>query len=179
VARRKPKPQTPGWLWLLAGFGLGLAVAFPLYLHDGGPAPPPVAREAPPPAAEPPAEPTAEARGAAPESRFDFYEMLPKFEVVIPEVESDARLDRAAAAVEEPGLYVLQVGSFNTLADADRRQAELALLGIESHVQRVTVDDAVYHRVRIGPLSDLGELNGIRRRLRDARLESLLMRVPQ
>ena len=40
-------------------------------------------------------------------------------------------------------------------ADADRLQASLALLGFESHVQRVTIDDDVFHRVRIGPIGDL------------------------
>ena len=55
------------------------------------------------------------------------------------------------------------------LADADRRQASLALLGIESRIQRVTVDDDVYHRVRIGPISNLDSLNRMRKQLRDAR----------
>jgi cell division protein FtsN len=34
-------------------------------------------------------------------------------------------------------------------------QANLALLGFESHVQRVTLDDDVFNRVRIGPIADL------------------------
>ena len=72
---------------------------------------------------------------------------------------------------------MLQAGSFTTLADADRRQASLALLGIESHIQSVTVDDGEYHRVRIGPISDLKELNRLRRRLKDARVETMLMQA--
>jgi cell division protein FtsN len=35
----------------------------------------------------------------------------------------------------------------------------------------------VYHRVRIGPIRDLEELNQTRRRLREARIEWLLMLV--
>ena len=31
--------------------------------------------------------------------------------------------------------------------------------GIESHIQRVSIDDRTYHRVRIGPIDDLEELN--------------------
>jgi cell division protein FtsN len=180
---------------MLFGFGLGLAAAFGLYLGAGtdGDAPLARARVAPPAAvpegpgpgvsgADVPAEARAEAQHAAPPSpasRFDFYEMLPAFEVVIPEIETAARPASPMTAVEEPGLYVLQVGSFTALGDADRRQASLALLGIESNIQRVTIDDAVFHRVRVGPMSELDRLNVVRRQLRDARIDSLLMRVPQ
>ena len=60
------------------------------------------------------------------------------------------------------GLYVLQAGSFSAYADADRRRAELGMHGIESQIQRVMIDDKTYHRVRIGPTSDLEELNMLR-----------------
>jgi cell division protein FtsN len=105
--------------------------------------------------------------------------MLPQFEVVIPEFETNVRADTAPRAVEQPGRYVLQAGSFRTLVDADRRQASLALLGVESNIQRVAIEDDVYHRVRIGPVEALGQLNEIRRRLRDARIETLLMQIPE
>jgi cell division protein FtsN len=104
--------------------------------------------------------------------------MLPQFEVVIPEVDATASPDVQATAVETPGSYVLQAGSFRELADADRRQASLALLGIESRIQRVAIDDDTYHRVRVGPTEDLDELNQIRRRLWDAEIDVLLIRVP-
>jgi cell division protein FtsN len=58
-------------------------------------------------------------------------------------------------------------------------QASLALLGVESRIQRVTIDDAVFHRVRIGPITDLDELNRVRSRLREARIEPLLMKVQE
>jgi cell division protein FtsN len=57
-------------------------------------------------------------------------------------------------------------------------RANLALLGVESRLQRVSIDDDVYHRVRIGPTSDLDELNGVRRRLWDAEIDVLLIKVP-
>jgi cell division protein FtsN len=44
-------------------------------------------------------------------------------------------------------------------------------------VQRVAVDDDVWHRVRIGPISDLTELNRLRARLRAADLDAMLIRV--
>ena len=109
--------------------------------------------------------------------RFTFYDMLPNFEVVIPEEEPDVAVDRELQAVMEPGLYVLQAGSFSTYADADRRRAELALHGIESNIQRVMIDDKTYHRVRIGPTDDLDELNLLRSRLRTAEIDVLRIRL--
>ncbi len=93
-------------------------------------------------------------------------------------METPAGRDAPARAVEEPGSYILQAGSFTSLSDADRLQANLALLGIESRIQRVTIDDDVFHRVRVGPISDLTELNRVRARLRQARIEHLLVKVP-
>ena len=108
---------------------------------------------------------------------IQLLEPVMSVEVVVPEIESSAGSDRNAAASEQPGVYVLQVGSFHALADADRMQARLALLGIESQIQRVMIDDDVWHRVRIGPIRELGELNRVRRQLRDERIESLVMEL--
>lgn len=189
ATRRERDESAPGWIWMLSGFGLGLAVALGVYLGGRTPAPPArpapateaVAARAPEPAraqARAPApEKSAPAPQAADERRFDFYDLLPSFEVVVPETDVEARVDTKARDVEEPGSYVLQAGSFTSLADADRRQASLALLGIESHIQRVTIGDDEYHRVRIGPVSDLERLNELRRRLRDARVETMLMQA--
>jgi hypothetical protein len=111
------------------------------------------------------------------ESRFTFYEDLPKFEVVIPERESDVSPDQGPQAIVAPGIYVLQAGSFSEYTDADRRRATLAMQGIESRIQRVTIDDRTYHRVRIGPIDDLNELNVLRSRLRAANIDVLRIRL--
>ena len=110
-------------------------------------------------------------------SRFDFYDELPKFEVVIPEQERDVRPDAAPAPVSEPGTYVLQAGSFRNVADADRVQATLAMQGIESRIQQVTIDEDTWHRVRIGPFDDLDRLEQTRKKLRDKHIEVLVIRV--
>jgi cell division protein FtsN len=172
--RRKSEPL-PGWVWMLFGLAVGLAVAVAIYVND---------RRLPASAiatthGTQPAKPAKAGKAAPdkPEARFDFYDMLPKFEVIIPEQDLDARPDVTPAAVEQPGAYVLQAGSFSTFADADRMKAQLALLGISSHIQKVSVDDRTYHRVRIGPLEDLNELNRTRDQLRNARVEVLVIRV--
>ena len=97
--------------------------------------------------------------------------------VVIPEEEPDVTRDKAVEAIQTPGTYVLQAGSFSEQSDADRRRAELALLGIESRIQRISIDDRTYHRVRIGPMNDLDELNLLRAQLRQAGIDALRIRL--
>jgi cell division protein FtsN len=58
-------------------------------------------------------------------------------------------------------------------------QANLALLGFESHVQRVTLDDDVFNRVRIGPIADLEAAKRTQRQLRAAGYDTMLMQVPK
>jgi cell division protein FtsN len=194
--RRKKKPARqaqaepyPGWVWMLFGLAVGLSVAAAIYMKDRGTnamtgtaVPAPASMELPieaePPVPEPGPEPVAETPAAPEEEpRFSFYSMLPNFEVVIPEEETDVSRDDTVAAIEASGTYVLQAGSFTDAMDADRRRAELALLGVESQIQRIAIDDRVYHRVRIGPISDLDELNRVRGRLRDARIDVLRIRL--
>jgi cell division protein FtsN len=109
--------------------------------------------------------------------RYDFYQMLPHFEVVVPEKERDVRRDIPTAKIERPGVYVLQAGSYREEAEADRVAKQLSLEGIEAKVQRVAVDNDVWHRVRVGPISDLGELNRVRKQLAAADLDALVIRV--
>ena len=110
--------------------------------------------------------------------KYDFYQMLPNFEVVVPEKDKDVKRDLPAAAkIERPGVYVLQAGSYRNEADADRVRAQLALQGVDARVQRVAVDTDVWHRVRIGPITNLEELNKVRRQLRAAEVDALVIRV--
>lgn len=109
---------------------------------------------------------------------FDFYKMLPKFEVVIPEEDIDVQRSGEVSEIEKPGAYVLQVGSFKTGDDADRLRASLAILGIESTVQTVTIDrDQTWHRVRIGPVASLERLNELRQRLNENDMQALVIKV--
>jgi len=176
--------ELPGVVWMLFGLAIGLSVALAVYLRDDSPGTvdaAPVARKAAraePAARESEREPrSAAAPAEPPEQRFDFYDMLPNFEVVIPDEEGKVTTDTEARAVVEPGEYILQAGSFTRFEDADRRRAQLALQGIESNVQRVSIDGRNYHRVRIGPIRDLEELNDLRGRLREANIDVLRIRL--
>ena len=110
------------------------------------------------------------------EGKYDFYQMLPKFEVVVPEKERGTRV-APAAQIDRPGIYFLQVGSYRDADVAERVHAQLGKLGIESTVQRVAVDADVWYRVRIGPVRDLHQLNKLRQQLRASDFDSLVIRV--
>jgi len=180
---RSREPEYPPFVWMLFGLAIGLAVAFAVYVK--GKEPVVVAGTAPPqPASLQSAlddndetvavESTEETKS---DPRFTFYDILPNFEMVTPDTTPAVEADDAPQAIEEPGVYVLQAGSFSTHKDADRRRAELALHGIESHIQRVKVNDRDYHRVYIGPTDDLDELNMLRSRLRVAKIDVFRIRL--
>jgi cell division protein FtsN len=165
-----------GWTGLALGLTLGIALAAGVHLYHTQPAPP----EDDTAVVERPAQPEAANGDAAqrPRPRFDFYRMLPNYEVVIPEEDIAVATTPEREQVASRGTYVLQAGSFRSAGDADRLRAQLAMLGVESRVQTVTIDDAdTWHRVRIGPISDLAELNATRQRLARNRIEALVIRV--
>jgi len=182
-SRRKTNNEYPGWLWMIFGLAIGLSVAFAVYVKDREP-------ELTVATAQPEAaslqgtlDDNGEIAGAeteepeSPKSRFDFYTMLPAFEIIITDDEPDVDEDVEPSAIDEPGVYLLQAGSFSTHNDADRRRAELALHGIESRVQRAKVNNRNYYRVYVGPIDDLDELNVTRSRLRAAKIDVMRIRL--
>jgi cell division protein FtsN len=181
----KPKRKQPGgfspWLALSCGLGLGLAVAAVVYLKDHRPDAPAAATVGKPARRHGHGMPDmSEGSDAVPEEpakTYDFYDQLPKFEVVVPEKDKDVRPDLKAVPETRRGTYVLQAGSYKTFADADRVRAKLALQGVESKVQKVTVDNESWHRIRIGPISKLDDLNRMRTVLRKADVDVLVIRV--
>jgi len=174
--------------WREYGIGLaaGLCVAGIVYVADHRASEtPPAERPVPRRASAGPAsagrseaastDSTAADAASPAESKYDFYHMLPKFEVVVPEKERGTRV--APAQIDRPGVYFLQAGSYRDVNVAERIRAQLAKLGIEATVQRVAVDADVWHRVRIGPIRDLAQLNKLRARLQQSDLDALVIRV--
>jgi cell division protein FtsN len=156
------------------GLAAGLAVAVGVYVMDHRTAS--IAEPEPKPRSSDQAvDPVGTGDEAA--AQYDFYDMLPKFEVVVPEQERDVRRDLPDVKVEQPGAYVLQVGSYRNLPDAQRLRSKLDKQGIDATVQRVAVDADVWHRVRIGPFRDLAKLNATRRELRAADVDAIVIRL--
>jgi cell division protein FtsN len=178
--RRRPKGAFSGWIGVALGLGAGLAVAGLVYVKDHKPPAVAIAKadkRRSHNTEQPPGPDGADGAGEDPGTSYDFYSSLPKFEVVVPEKEKDVRPDIRAVPETRRGTYVLQAGSYKNFADADRVRAKLALQGVESKVQKVSVDNDTWHRIRIGPISDLDQLNRLRTVLRKADVDVLVIRV--
>ena len=94
--------------------------------------------------------------GSKSDNKFDFYTILPETESTVTEQEvkeSSIKKDN----------YFLQVGAFQNEADADNMKAKLALQGFEAVVQTAAIPEkGVWHRVRVGPLNDIVQINKTR-----------------
>ena len=180
--KKKARKPLPGWLWLITGLLLGLFVTGLFWLKDQSadigaewvgakPDRPPQGESAPAPARRPEVPPP-------PKPRFDFYTMLPKMEVVVPDDELDQEPVAARGADDRPATYLVQVGSFRKTADADRLKAQLALLGFEAKVvsARISARDVRY-RVRSGPYPGRQALDKARRRLAENGFKGIVIRV--
>ena len=165
------------------GFGAlaGVVLASVVFIYVGGKRS--AAHEAaevphPDPHRQAPADGEANAGTTQTAEKYDFYQMLPNFEVVVPEKEKDVKRDLPATAkIERPGVYVLQVGSYRAESDADRVRDKLSKEGIDAKVQRVAVDTDVWHRVRIGPITKLDDLNKLRKQLQASDVDAIVIRV--
>lgn len=190
VGRKKStSPPTPGWVWLLIGLAIGLFVALMIYV--GGYAPDTktgFVTTLPSEVSSPQKVDTRAVRKsevqatdfppAPPEPRFDFYTLLPEMEVAVPEREVTGAPQQGLPQVDQPGIYILQAGSFRDLASADRLKANLILQDIEASIQTVTIDDKeTWHRVHIGPYDNLIELNEVRFKLKKNNIEAILLQV--
>jgi cell division protein FtsN len=184
--RRRPARRdeaAAGWVWGLAGLAVGLAVAYGVHVYHANQAP--GARPSPAttvPAVRAPLAEQEDDVDLVEESPFDFYEILPDFTVEVtdaPEPEAGSAPAAAPAAVPAAGGYWLQAGSFRQHEDADRRRAQLALLGFSSVIQRVAVDDQTWHRVRVGPYEDASELSLAQSQLAGNDIKTLRVKVQE
>lgn len=198
--RKKKKPVSP-LLGVAVGLLVGLFIAFLVFIKMQNNTPPsPVVLQAPVPAdtaedvrdvRKEPDKATFKAPEPEPKGpRFEFYDLLPEMEVVVPDTPespppapatppsaASAQPDTARTAQQaepapqqpttgEKEVFYIQVASVQNAKQADSLRAELALLGLETTIQTVTIDNArTFHRVRVGPYTDLERLNNARRTL--------------
>lgn len=169
-------------LGILVGLllGLGIALGAAWYINK---MPSPFLRSAPPPKGAPPKAAVPEAvksedkPASAPETkpRFDFYKILPGSEEPATDQQLKEAQKQPSAAKEA---FFLQAGAFQSAPDADNLKARLALLGIEASIQTTTLPDkGVWHRVRIGPYTNVEELNRARDTLKQSGVETTLIKV--
>ena len=100
-------------------------------------------------------------------------------EVIVPEQQISGTATREGVKqVEQPGTYLLQAGSFRSKQQADQLRAKLALLGLETSLQTVSINSKqAWHRVRVGPFSNLRDLNEARRLLQNNGVDAILIRL--
>jgi cell division protein FtsN len=90
-------------------------------------------------------------------NKFDFYTILPETESKVTEQEV-----KNSTTIKKDS-YFLQVGAFENEDDADNMKAKLALQGFEAVVQSAEIPGkGVWHRVRVGPLNDVEQINKVR-----------------
>ncbi len=175
-----------GSMNFFVGLGLGLAVAVGVHLYDKQSAEKQQrAVRVEPEARSKNDKPAPASQKSDPQEQLDFYEMLPKFEVVVPEKASgkgpgndkDAR-KAPTDTIDKPGAYILQAGSYRTYAEADRVKALLGLQGVQSRIEKAPIETETWHRVRIGPIRNLQQLDDTRRKIREAQIDALVIRVP-
>ena len=115
---------------------------------------------------------------------FDFYSLLPSMEMVIPDKEvkvRDEEVPKQASTNNNVNTanktqYILQVGSFRDKQQAEHLKAGLALLGIESTIEPVKIKESgLWHRVRVGPFTNLREIDKVRSRMRSNNVNPILL----
>ncbi len=84
-------------------------------------------------------------------------------------------IDKAKPVPSTAPQVTLQVGSFRRYEEADRRKAELALLGFAATVQAANVNGETWHRVKIGPMPD-AEARKLRDRLKAVGMNPMLVK---
>ncbi|MBX3700118.1 MAG: SPOR domain-containing protein [Dokdonella sp.] len=188
---------SPGWAWLIGGIVIGAALMallmtnnwLPLLRKKDGPQP--NAQATAPKESEPP---VAEAK---PKKNYDFYQVLPEAEVVIPDAELSAKAQaeqqaRAANAAGAPpaptlpagaapspsagGRYILQTASYPDPKGAEEAKARLALVGFSAQVLPVTINGKTWHRVRVGPYATASELESAKRALADNGINAIALK---
>lgn len=134
---------------------------------------------------------------APPPPRYEFYNMLPAQKVEVPSPPAATTVPPSnipppgvaggqplSATMENPPIppqaatgvrYELQVGSFRRYEEADRRKAELAMLGFTTTIQSANVNGEIWHRVKIGPMPE-AEARRVRERLKAVGMNPLLVK---
>jgi cell division protein FtsN len=170
-------PGFNGWVGLGIGLAIGLGVALLVHLHhyreeQAAVEPQPTAAT-PPASAKAPSEESSAPVGTGPD--LTFYDMLPKQEVEVPERSPGAAPARSALP---KGDVTLQAGSFKQVAEAEKLQAQLAQYGVDAKIQRFSLEDETWYRVRIGPIATVEELDVIRAKLAEAEVEATPVSAP-
>ena len=181
------KDGNPNWLWLATGIFVGLFIAIIAYVLLSGNNEMREFTESDRKSTSGSSNSIEKAElkkgqnadGEKAASRFEFYNILPELEVLMPSppAKGDGEKVKAGDMKVEPGEYLLQSGSFKARQDAEKRKAAMALLGVEVTIQTVKLDTGdTWHRVQSGPYKSLEILQQVRTLLRDNGIDTLMIK---
>ena len=190
--------QKPAWLWVLVGMLLGIGLMLLVLVKDWAPLLRKKNLPQPNPEASAPHESDPPVAEAKPKKNYDFYQVLPEAEVVIPDAElsAKAKAEQQAQARTNPtatpttpnpaqstpatpataGRYILQAGSYPDPKAADEAKAKLALAGFSAQIQPVTINGKTWHRVRIGPYASASDLESAKKNLADSGINAIALK---
>jgi len=194
VTTKKP---VPGYIWMFAGLFIGLFFAFLIYLgkqpaedisftesvkqelQKAREQKKTVTKEKEVEANNLPAN-----KQSNEKPRFEFYTILSELEVFVPEpeIETTNKTDSFENNNVVPGnstgkKYLLQAGSFKSNADAERLKATLGLLGVQSSIESVSINNDSWHRVRIGPFNNSIQLRETLNTLKQNNIHAMTMEL--
>ncbi len=179
---KKRKPVGGTLLGIFIGLVLGLAIATAAAIYVTNSPVPFVNKTQPPRGTTPQADQKladAAKAGPAEKPKFDFYKILPGQEEPV----TDRDLKSAAAKQAEKSgaprdLYFVQAGAFQNPADADNLKARLALMGLQASVEPANLPDkGTWYRVRLGPYTQLDEINRVRQTLAQNSIDASLVKI--
>ncbi|WP_163835956.1 SPOR domain-containing protein [Spartinivicinus ruber] len=187
------KPAMPPWMWLFTGVVVGLFIALLFKL-----APNAVDLKQAVANNSQQRNPTKQqsANSQQPtKAVFDFYTILTENETIVsdpappkpkptakPVTNQNDNKEEQPKAVQAPQSvnesYVLQAGSFRNKTDAERRRAQLILMGLSAQTQRVNIKNGeTWFRVQVGPFKTKDKLGKAKTLLASNKIDSLAVRI--
>lgn len=129
--------------------------------------------------------------GARPDDKkFSFYNVAPGVTPAPTDAskaaaKSDAKPDAVQATSPVTSLvddgksrFLLQAGAFKNEADAEAMKARLALLGLTAEVSEAERDGISVHRVRVGPIARLDDVNRMKQTLGQNGIDATVIKIP-
>lgn len=174
AGRTPPKRRLPGWIILLIGVLFGLIIAVFGYVNGWVPKPQhkgdkPIAQTSQTEQTTT-VEDKSEDLKIEPKKGYDFYETLQGMEVIIDEKELKQAENRT------PNNYILQLGAFRTLNDAEALKAKVAFIGLTAKIHSVDVKQTKWYRVRLGPYKGGRKAEEVKKNLDKNGFDAILLK---
>jgi len=112
-----------------------------------------------------------------PKTKLDFYTILPG-ESILPDTRRDEKKTAKVEPADKGVSYLLQAAAYSNPEDADHLKAKLAINGLESHIEKITVGDkGTHYRVRLGPYASIEALDAANARLTQLGIKALRIKA--